>query len=1527
MSNKARLPLALCFICALIPCAFLEPSAASTNGFDDPGELTVYSQSLSSGATLDWGGDFGMGAPAGGGVRFQANSTSKRQGVMHRDAGVANANLVPVWETSVVFNLKDLDEGSDQKGELVFGLVNGNAVPSDQRKFFEEGNQGFSLRVRFDHKPTGTIRRVRTELRNRTGSNQNFGSVEGSLGEADFNGWLRATLTIVRQGPGDEFALSYTLESLGEDGDSAPVELRSEGPFTATNASFAGAAGLTQGIAFEVEKLDGNLGLALDEHRVSGAPSAPDAPGALSATLVGETVFTANWTLASGAHADSYLVEMSTAADDFAPGTFVAADGTPGQNTGVTVSHPAGSLAFSGLSGETAYRYRVRALNAVGDSPDSNFVDVVTLAGNAPPTLDPLGPVPTLHPAAGSFVVPLTGISPGPETYQTVTVTATSDNPAVLPDPVVGYSSPDSTGTLTLSPTGTEGSAIVTVTVDDGQAENHTVQRSFSVTVAEPPVNVAFDSASDLDLFASVNLNSAVAFGEDIGVAGGGGFAVTNTSPGNDTAWLAWREQAYPTAGASYFETSFAFNLREWAEAGPGERIRGDFFLGFLLDPSVFNPSKPWEVFEKGSASRGLSVRLKAEHRPGDKDRELEVEFFNKASSSDASKSGKQTLGAMPFENWMQIRLVLVPQSATTLAATWILEDLGPDGDAAPETIAMAGPTPFTNAALMGGPYAFASLAVNPHKDNPAAVATYIDEHAAEVQTGPPPAPEPLPATLVTGSAFTANWAAPAAYVTSYTLEVSAAADHFAPGSFLSETGATGQPTGILIPDPATASLRLSGLLPDTEYVYRLLSTGPQGSSEPGAEESLTTLPPGVNAAPTLNPIPAPPPLAPGSPAFPVALSGITDGGEGGQTLSLSAVSDNPALVSQLEVVYESPDEIGLLLVTPDAELTGTATITVTVDDGAANHRTTQRHFTLTVREFPVLVPFDSADEIDEFETSASNLDLQWQADAGLGDPPGGALALSGVTHDQNRALVAWRGQPLALAGAGVAETSLLINLREIDAITSGEGKAELRIGFTDGTETNPAKPHEFMHKKTNSNRAISVLLKAEHKPGDKDRRVELELANKNTDNDAGSAAKQTLEGAPFGNWMRLVLRLEARGAGAFAASYRLDDLGADGLGIPATVLETSSPVLFANAGLASSVRARAALVVRPDKKLAQTLYLDEHRAFASAEADLLELLTGEGTLNPAFDRTVGSYSLEVASSSLVVTATPANPAAGLDFRVNGSAFAALPSAAASSPIPLAVGPNTLELRVTAPGGEGQRSYFVSVFADYVPEIQLDAGGFGGLSERSLAGGALDSFRFALSSARRLDLSGLGALDGILRDAEGNALATFTGALSGQPLRAGVYFLEVLNLGSGTETYSLALDASTLAVALPSLAPARPTLTSRKASPVNGSVSVANEGNLPEALLVRGGRGNRLFRATYRQGGNVTAAVVRGRFNTGVLAATDGPRRIGLRVVPNRRSLVKDGRVQRRQTQLAFEATAESVPAPTATARVRVRTR
>ncbi|MGH8526737.1 MAG: Ig-like domain-containing protein, partial [Gammaproteobacteria bacterium] len=129
------------------------------------------------------------------------------------------------------------------------------------------------------------------------------------------------------------------------------------------------------------------------------------------------------------------------------------------------------------------YRFAVTAFNTAGVESDysAEIAHTVTnvVTPNIPPTLASLASMTVLE-DAGAHTVLLTGITSGGEN-QTLTVTASSTPPSLIPSIEVLYTSPRTTGTLSfVTGPNLSGTGVVNVTVSDGLAQT---VRSFAVTV------------------------------------------------------------------------------------------------------------------------------------------------------------------------------------------------------------------------------------------------------------------------------------------------------------------------------------------------------------------------------------------------------------------------------------------------------------------------------------------------------------------------------------------------------------------------------------------------------------------------------------------------------------------------------------------------------------------------------------------------------------------------------------------------------------------------------------------------------------------------------------------------------------------------------------------------------------------------------------------------------------------------------------------------------------------------------------
>jgi CSLREA domain-containing protein len=138
----------------------------------------------------------------------------------------------------------------------------------------------------------------------------------------------------------------------------------------------------------------------------------------------------------------------------------------------------------------------VTATGTNGRSMSDTFLLTVNPVNDAP-TLDALGDL-TIDEDAGTLTVSLSGITAGSNETQNLTVTATSGDTSVIPNPSVSYTSPAATGSISFAPAADKngGPVRVTVTVrDDGGTANggtDTFSRAFNVTVNavnDAPVN------------------------------------------------------------------------------------------------------------------------------------------------------------------------------------------------------------------------------------------------------------------------------------------------------------------------------------------------------------------------------------------------------------------------------------------------------------------------------------------------------------------------------------------------------------------------------------------------------------------------------------------------------------------------------------------------------------------------------------------------------------------------------------------------------------------------------------------------------------------------------------------------------------------------------------------------------------------------------------------------------------------------------------------------------------------------------
>src|SRR5262249_10285958 len=158
-----------------------------------------------------------------------------------------------------------------------------------------------------------------------------------------------------------------------------------------------------------------------------------------------------------------------------------------------TSPNPTGSLSYTPVADANGSALVTVTVDQGGTGTHTvtrTFTVTVTAVNDAP-TLDAIADPAAILEDAGLQTINLSGISAGGGESQTLVVTALSSNTGLIPNPASNYTSPAATGTLPYRPVAdASGSALITVTVDEGGTGTHTVPRTFTVAVAavnDPP--------------------------------------------------------------------------------------------------------------------------------------------------------------------------------------------------------------------------------------------------------------------------------------------------------------------------------------------------------------------------------------------------------------------------------------------------------------------------------------------------------------------------------------------------------------------------------------------------------------------------------------------------------------------------------------------------------------------------------------------------------------------------------------------------------------------------------------------------------------------------------------------------------------------------------------------------------------------------------------------------------------------------------------------------------------------------------
>lgn len=172
-----------------------------------------------------------------------------------------------------------------------------------------------------------------------------------------------------------------------------------------------------------------------------------------------------------------------------------------------------GSISFTPASAGTA-NITIEVSDGQGGTASESFAVTVYTSLNGVPTIDQ-APKVDVYNSAGEQVITLTGISDGDPAAQNLTITATSSNTGIVPDPVVGYTQGGNTATLTFTPNAaTNGLVTITVTVTDngaaaGNNGNQSVVMTFDIeSLIEPTWGYKVD-LSDPDILSYLSPEGA----------------------------------------------------------------------------------------------------------------------------------------------------------------------------------------------------------------------------------------------------------------------------------------------------------------------------------------------------------------------------------------------------------------------------------------------------------------------------------------------------------------------------------------------------------------------------------------------------------------------------------------------------------------------------------------------------------------------------------------------------------------------------------------------------------------------------------------------------------------------------------------------------------------------------------------------------------------------------------------------------------------------------------------------------------
>ena len=483
--------------------------------------------------------------------------------------------------------------------------------------------------------------------------------------------------------------------------------------------------------------------------------------------------------------------------------------------------------------------------------------------------------------------IALTGISSGDSVQQPVRVSATSSNPGLIPDPTVSYTNSSDTGSLTVVPVANQyGAATITVTVEDGgldnnlatAADNAIVSQTFEVTVTalnDPGSFSGNTSATGSEDDSTIA--GTLTFVDAIDGDSAPSYTITSESS-NGIASIDAITGAWSYTPNANFSGSDSFRVTVTDDEGHSETQVISLTMASVNDSGSFSGNTSATGSEDDSTITGTLIFTDAIDGDSVPSYTITSESSNGTASIDAITGAWSYTPNANFNGSDSFRVTVTDD----------------EGHSETQVISL------TVDAVNDAPTLDVLSGVSANEDDGEQTVNLTGITAGDGET------QPLSITAVSDN----TGLIPDPTVT------------------YSSPGSTGTLAFTPIPNQnGTATITVTVV--DGGFDNDLATPDDNGTTS--RTVSVAVAP--VNDTPTLDAL-SNVLLNEGDPEQAVNLIGMSTGGGEPQVLSVTAVSDNAGLIPDPVVDFDGQSSTGTLKFTPVADQFGTATITVTVEDG-----------------------------------------------------------------------------------------------------------------------------------------------------------------------------------------------------------------------------------------------------------------------------------------------------------------------------------------------------------------------------------------------------------------------------------------------------------------------------------------------------------------------------------------------------------------------------------------------------------------